>query len=233
MSGLKAPSETVQLHLKHISSVSSKNSNPSNNNKSCKKKTLSHQTYQTKAYVDPAAVRQVVCAETLWWMVPSEAWNICLVDSYWIHLEMLISQINYLFNNCASFQLFCLGCFIVCFHCVMFSRMLSASQRCQSLYRSACLFCLLTPHSSFRWTVTSLPLSINPFGAICPKVSDAKSMTASLNPHFPPNGICGHINRTLLGYAHSRSVSSIRPHGSCRAPDWFLAFQWIDWEKET
>lgn len=88
-------------------------------------------------------------------------------------------------------------------------------------------------NSSFRWTVTSLPMSINPLSAICPKVSDAKSMTASLNPHFPPNGIWGHMNQTLLGYAHSHSDSSIRPRGSCRAPDWFLAVQWIDRERET
>lgn len=47
-------------------------------------------------------------------------------------------------------------------------------------------FPLLTPHSSFRWSVTSPPLSINPPFAICPKVSDAKCMTVSLNPHFPP-----------------------------------------------
>lgn len=47
-------------------------------------------------------------------------------------------------------------------------------------------FPLLTPHSSFRWSVTSPPLSINPPFAICPKVCDAKCMTASLNPHFPP-----------------------------------------------
>lgn len=47
-------------------------------------------------------------------------------------------------------------------------------------------FPLLTPHSSIRWSVTSPPLSINPHSAICPKVSDAKCTTASLNPHFPP-----------------------------------------------
>lgn len=34
-----------------------------------------------------------------------------------------------------------------------------------------------------------IPLSINPVMAICPTVSDAKFMTALLNPHFPPNRI--------------------------------------------
>lgn len=109
----------------------------------------------------------------------------------------------------------------------------SCSWHCQSLNRSSCLFFSSHFHSSFRWTVTFPPLNINSLSAICPKVSNAKSMTASLNPHFPPNGIWGHINQTLLGYAHSHSDSSIRPRGSCHAPDWFLAFQWIDWEKET
>lgn len=47
-------------------------------------------------------------------------------------------------------------------------------------------FPLLTPHSSIRWSVTSPLLSINSHSAICPKVSDAKCMTASLYPHFPP-----------------------------------------------
>lgn len=94
-------------------------------------------------------------------------------------------------------------------------------------------FPLLTPHSSFRWSVTSPPLSINPPFAICPKVSDAKCMTASLNPHFPPKWNLRTYKpkkkkKTLLGYAHSPSVSSIRPPGICCAPDWFLAFHWID-----
>lgn len=96
-------------------------------------------------------------------------------------------------------------------------------------------FPLLTPHSSFRWSVTSPPLSINPPFAICPKVSDAKCMTVSLNPHFPPkwNLRTHKPKKTLLGYAHSHSNSSIRPPRSCRAPDWFLAYRWIDWEIET
>lgn len=52
-------------------------------------------------------------------------------------------------------------------------------------------------------------------------VGDAGCVAASLNPHFPPSGIWGHINESLLGYAHSHSDSSIRAHGSRRPADWF------------
>lgn len=105
-----------------------------------------------------------------------------------------------------------------------------------SIFSSACLFSLLTLILPSDELSRPLHWASIHFTQICPKVSDAKCMTALLNPHFPPNGIWEQKKKkkqTLLGYAHSHSDSSIRPHGSCHFPDWFLAFQGIDWEKET